>query len=222
MPLIVCKKCRKIIPSSAETCPYCGEAKPGEASVDSNSKQANIRNAGIGILIFVLLTVLFAQWISQNDESNETRPESEAPAGSVSPSKSSCLSSECPAGTKAITYTTQQEPFYSCNSSELSEYANYVLSLMIKQVRYGEVAPEISSKTGEPAVQGDDKLLMDKYRAKAGVSSFEEAIAKCYRGRGNSKVVVLYSPKDSNSIYVAPEENQENKFWLPKARLFRQ
>jgi hypothetical protein len=214
MPLITCKKCKKIVTAGAESCPYCGEANPGDTRIDLSSKQVNLRNAGIGFFILTLLIILLFQWSSKNDVSD-------AHGDSVSPIKSSCLSSECPAGTQAVTYTTQQEPFYVCKSSELSEYANYVLSLMIKLDRYGEIAPEISGKTGEPVAHGDDKLLLDKYRAKAGVSSFEEAISKCYRGGGNLKVVVLYSLKDSNSIYVAPEEDRENKFWLPKARLFR-
>ena len=63
---------------------------------------------------------------------------------------------------------------------------------------------------------------MEKYRAKAGAASFEDAISKCYRGLGNMNVVVLYSPSDSGSIYVAAADDQENKFWMPKARLFRQ
>lgn len=214
MALITCKKCKKIVASTAKSCPYCGEANPGEASDYSSLKQVNPRNAVIVFLIFFLLIILLFQWTSKPAVSD-------AHGDSASPIKSSCLSSECPAGTKAVTYTTQQEPFYQCKSSELSEYANFVLGVMLKQVRYADIAPEISGKTGEPAVQGDDKLLLDKYRAKAGVSSFEEALSKCYRGIGNLKVAVLYSPTDSNSIYVAAEDDQENKFWLPKSRLFR-
>ena len=215
MALIICKKCKKIVASTAESCPYCGEANPGEAANGSGSIQVNLRNAVIAFLIIVLLVILLFQW-SSKPAASDTHGDS---AASI---KSSCLSKECPAGTKAVTYTTQQEPFYQCKSGELSEYANFVLGVMIKQVRYADIAPVISGKTGEPAVQGDDKLLLDKYRAKAGVASFEEALSKCYRGVGNLKVAVLYSPAASNSIYVAAEDDRENKFWLPKARLFRQ
>jgi hypothetical protein len=222
MALITCKKCKKIVDSSAESCPYCGEANPGGAQSDLSPRQEIIRFAGIGFFVLAVLLILLFLSSSKNDVSNGAgSTDTNTSAGSVSPGESSCLSSDCPAGTKAVTYSTQQEPFYLCKSSELSEYANYVLSVMIKQARYAEIAPEISGKTGEPAVQGDDKLLLDKYRAKAGVSSFEQALSKCYRGRRNLKVVVLYSPTDSSSIYVAAEEDQENKLWLPKARLFR-
>lgn len=209
MALTTCKRCNRIFSSDAESCPYCGEANPGNEPIDLGSKPGNIKNIAIGFLVLVLLAVVLVQSSSTNNE----------PANSAYPIKSTCLSAECPDGTKAVTNTMQQEPFYYCKSNELSEYANYVLSLMLRQVEFAGNPPEVSRKTGEPVVQGNDKILLDKYRAQAGVSSFEEAISKCYRGEGNVKVLVLYNPKESNSIYVAAEENPKNKFWLPKARL---
>lgn len=209
MALTTCKKCNKIYSSDAGSCPYCGEANPGNSPIDWSSKQGIIRNLGIGIFVLALLTIFLVQGSLRNT----------APADSASPIKATCLSSECPGGTKAVTYTSQQEPFYSCKSNELSEYANYVVSVMLRQVEFAGNPPDVSRKTGEPVVQGDDKILLDKYRTQAGVSSFEEAISKCYRGKGNLKVVVLYNPKEGNSIYVASEEDQKDKFWLPKARL---
>ena len=143
------------------------------------------------------------------------------PVDSVPLNKLGCQTSECSAGTKAVTYTSQQEPFYTCKTGELSDYANHVLGLMVLQGRFTESLPKMSATTGEPEVAGNDKYLMDRYREKAGVSTFEEALAKCYRGIGNLKVVVLYSPKESNSIYVVAEDRQENKFWLPRARLYK-
>lgn len=214
MALTTCKRCNRIFSSDAESCPYCGEANPGNTPIDPGSKQQRIRNIGIGFLVLALLAGVLVQYSVKNDES-----EANAPVDSGSPIKSTCLSADCPGGTKAVTNTMQQEPFYSCKSNELSEYANYVLSVMLKQVEFAGVPPEVSRKTGEPAVQGNDKILLDKYRAQAGVSSFEEAISKCYRGKEDVNVVVLYNPKDSNSIYVAAEEDPKNRFWLPKARL---
>lgn len=213
MPLIICRKCKKIVTSAAEPCPYCGEAKPGEKPADPDPQQGNMRNAVIVFCVLFLLIVFLFQWVSKKDMSR-------ANGESGAPGRPSCLATGCTTGTKAVTYTTQQEPFYLCKSSELSEYANFVLDLMIKKARYADIPPEISVKTGEPAVQGDDRLLLDRYRAKAGISSFEEAISKCYRGVSNLNVVVLFSPDDSNSIYVAAEGSQDDKFWLPKARLY--
>ncbi len=223
MALITCKRCKKIIDSNAGSCPYCGEPDPRAPQEDTSPGRGHIQYAGIGFLALLVLLVLVYLWSSKNDVHDGANPDqASGSSAAVSPVSSSCQASECPAGTKAVTYSTQQEPFYLCKSSELSEYANFVLGVMIKQARYAEVAPAISSKSGEPAAEGDDKLLLDKYRAKAGVSSFEEAISKCYKGRRDMKLVVLYSPADSNSIYVAAEDDQENKLWLPKEKLFRQ
>jgi hypothetical protein len=223
MPLITCKKCKKIIDSSAGSCPYCGEKNPGGAQSDLNLRQGIFRFAGIGLIVLAVLLIFLFLWSPKNDMTNGTSPDRASGSNAaVLSAASNCRNAECPAGTKAVTYATQQEPFYLCKSSELSEYANFVLGVMVKQARYAEVAPSISGKTGEPAAEGDDKLLLDKYRAKAGVLSFEEAISKCYKGRRDMKVIVLYSPADSSSIYVAAEDDQENKLWLPKARLFRQ
>lgn len=223
MALITCKRCKKIIDAKAGPCPYCGEQDPRAPQEDPDPGQANSRYAGIGFVALLVLLVLVYLWSSRNDVHDGANPDqASGSSAAVSPASSSCQASECPAGTKAVTYSTPQEPFYLCKSSELSEYANLVLGVMVKQARYAEVAPAISGKTGEPAAEGDDRLLLDKYRATAGVSSFEEAISKCYKGRRNMKVVVLYSPADSSSIYIAAEDDQENKLWLPKANLLRQ
>lgn len=223
MSLLICRKCKKIITSDTEPCPYCGEADPGGHQVESEpaEPQAGLMSMGLVLFVFAALLILVFEWFSNNDRSNGSGQGTDNYGAANSSSQTSCLASECAAGTRTVTRASIQEPFYLCKSVELSEYANFVLSVMVKQASFADVAPEVSTKTGEPMAQGDDKLLLDKYRAKAGVSTFEQAISKCYRGRGNLNLVVLYSPKDSNSIYVAAEKNQEDKYWLPKAHLFR-
>lgn len=223
MALITCKKCKKIIDSDAESCPYCGEPDPREAQNDPGSDQGSFGNAGIGLFVLVALLLLVYLWSSKsNAPGGANSDQASANNATVAAVASSCAESECPAGMKAVTHPMQQDPFYLCRSNELSEYANLVLGVMVKQARYSEFAPSIVGKTGEPVTQGDDKLLLDKYRARAGVSTFEEAISKCYKGRGDFKAMVLYSPPDSGSIYVAAEDDPDNKLWLPKAKLFRQ
>ena len=131
----------------------------------------------------------------------------------------SCTASNCLTGTRAMTSSSQQEPYYTCKSRELSDYANYVMELMLAQVNFAGASPKITSKTGEPDVTKSQQLILDDYRAKAGVSTFEGALSKCYRGIGNMRVTVLDNPKDSNSIYVRSESNPNEKFWLPRAKL---
>ena len=137
----------------------------------------------------------------------------------VAETPQNCLAAACPAGTKAVTDTAQQKPYYTCKSSEFSDYANYVLNVMVAKAQLVGTPPQVSPKTGEPVVEGKEKSNIEKYRANAGITTFEEAIAKCYKGIGRQNVIVLYYPADSDSIYVAAEDNQEDKFWLPKARL---
>jgi hypothetical protein len=204
MPLTVCKKCNKIISSGVKSCPYCGAAIPQDAQVSFSAM--DFRNAVIGFLLLVLMTMIL---ILSNPKKED--------ASAVS--SQACQTSTCPAGTKAVTSSSQQEPYYTCKSGELSDYANYVLSVMLAQINLTGISPKITSKTGEPVVPGNEQLLLDKYRANAGVSSFDEALSKCYRGIGHLKVTVLYNPKDGGSSYVSAEANQDNKFWLPKAKL---
>lgn len=118
-----------------------------------------------------------------------------------------------------MTAPSQQEPYYTCKSRELSDYANYVMSLMLAQVNFAGASPKITSKTGEPDVPKSQQLILDGYRTKAGVATFEGALSKCYRGIGNMGVTVLDNPKESNSIYVRSESNHNEKFWLPKEKL---
>ena len=217
MPLLVCKKCKKLITSNVEPCPYCGEVNDQQPRRDLSPKAFSIRSAGIGFFLLAVLLILFYQLTSSG---TRTIPASATATASVAQARPSCLSSECATGTRAVIETSPQDPFYLCKTDGLSEYANFVLNLMLKQDRYADIVP--STRFNELAVQGSEKSLMEKYRAKAGVASFEDAISKCYRGLGGVNVVVLYSPSDSGSIYVAAADNQENKFWMPKARLFRQ
>jgi hypothetical protein len=219
MSLLVCKKCKKLITSNVEPCPYCGEVNEVGPRRDLSPKIVSLRNAGIGFFLLAVLLILFFQLTTSGTRTIQA-PAANASAASTVPLKMSCQSTECPTGTRAVTNTSPQDPFYLCKTDGLSEYANFVLNLMLKQDRYAEIVP--STRFSELTVPDNEKALLEKYKAKAGVASFEDAISKCYRGLGDVNVVVLYSPTDSSSIYVAAADNQDNKFWMPKARLFPQ
>lgn len=215
MPLSNCKKCNHIYDTQTKTCPYCGEENRAAMSRDLNLMQAKIKNLSIAIFACSLLaTFLFLNATKTDNQSN-----SASNVTVVAQQKQSCQMIDCPAGSHALTRATQQDPFYTCKSAELAEYANFVLRVMISKSESSKFAPPISRVTGEPVVEGEEQLLMDKYRANAGVSTFEQAISKCYKGRDNLKVVVLYDAKNGSSVYVSPEDNPEEKFWLPTSKL---
>lgn len=211
MPLTTCKKCNKICSSSDKTCPYCGAALL-QRTLDSGEQQGQFRSAVIGFFVgfIVLFALIFT--LLQN-QAKMTAADAD--------SSQNCLGSVCPVGTKAMTYTIQQEPYYTCKSGELSDYANYVLNVMLAQVQIAGIPQKVSAITGEPEVQGKEKALLEKYRANAGVASFEDAISKCYKGIGKLSVIVLYNPAESDSLYVSSEQNREDKFWIPKTKLYR-
>lgn len=210
MPLTTCKKCHKIFTSGVAVCPYCGAKISPDTSGDPDKKPLNVRNLAIGIL---LLAAIFVFNRLQNDGTRLHQDLSDTSSLDNKPLQS-CLLASCPAGARAVTHTTQQKPYYTCKSAELSDYANFVLNVMLNQMQAGGT-PKISAKTGEPEVSGNDQVKLDRYRTNAGVSSFEEALSRCYKGR-ELKVVVLYDLKDSGSVYVSAGENQDDKFWLPK------
>ena len=223
MALITCKKCNHIYSSTAVSCPYCDTENTSHASIQLNDNRKDVRSAVIGFCLLGLLLFILFFGNSNEDNPGGTNPAQEsandANTSAVTDAKSSCSSADCPVGTAAVTRSTAQEPFYTCKSGELAEYTNYVLNLPDAQTQPEVFSRKLSDTTGVPQVEASDKSILEKYRANAGVSTFEEALSKCYKGIANMNVLVLDDPKDGSSIYVASEENQEEKFWLPKARL---
>ncbi len=206
MALTVCKKCNKILSAGVKSCPYCGAVISQDIQFNLSAK--DIRNTVVGLLLLCLLVFFLVMNIFGKNTAKVDAPPLQT-----------CQAAECPGGTPAVTLSARQESYYTCKSGELSDYANYVLSLMRAQAGFTGISPKLSSQTGEPEVQGSELLRLDQYRKNAGVTSFDEALSKCYRGKGRLKVIVLFNPKQGDSIYVREEENQGNKFWLPKAKL---
>lgn len=209
MALTTCKKCNKIYTAGATDCPYCGAVTTQNLSGSVNFKLIRIA----GVLLFILASILTFNSLRNVG----TRQDSLSALSSGDIRRQSCVLTACDAGAKAITLATQ--PYYTCKSGELSDYANFVLSVTLDQIRLKGYATPISDITGEPEVSGNDRISLDRYRARAGVASFEAALAQCYKGTGAVRVVVLYNMKDGNSIYVSDQKNPEDKFWLPKAEL---
>ncbi|AOY93808.1 hypothetical protein BKK79_19885 [Cupriavidus sp. USMAA2-4] len=136
----------------------------------------------------------------------------------------SCLASECRAGSKAVTYATKAEPYYACPTRELATYSNFVLGLLAMHVSLGGGMPNISDKTGEPEYldvggkPNETRLILTSLRQKAGVTTFDQAVARCAQGRNGTRVVVMNNPQDETVIWVV-DESKKAAFWMPKAHL---
>lgn len=129
----------------------------------------------------------------------------------------SCAVKACPAGMAGVTYATKAEPFYACPTAELAEYTNFVLGIAAMGAAMGSM-PNVSPVTGEPEMEGTTKGMMGMFRERAGVKTFDQAVAQCFPGKGKKKVVVANNPKDGTVIWVS-SDNPKMMFWIPKASL---
>lgn len=129
----------------------------------------------------------------------------------------SCLAIKCSAGTRAITYSAGQDTYYACPTRKLVRYVDTVIGMVSMQMSLGS-APDISPTTGEPEYTGESKQLLDVLRKNAGVSTFDEAVHQCRKGRNGVKVIVINESKGTNEIWVT-EAHRKRSFWMSKAYL---
>ena len=134
--------------------------------------------------------------------------------------KQFCNTTICAAGTQAVTYTSKHETFYGCPNRELAEYTNTVLGMVAASSMLSGQLPNISDKTGEPEYEGESKMMLDTLRAKAGVTSFDQAASRCFKGRNKVNVIILNRPANSGLLYVMDEKNKKT-FWLPNAMVYK-
>ena len=136
----------------------------------------------------------------------------------------SCLVKACGPGDHAMTYATKVEPFFACPTRELASYTSSVIGLISMQYTLTGTMPNISDKTGEPEYQdqGDKpnqtRIMLDGLRSRAGVTSFDQAIAICSKGRSRAKVTILNVQKNDEVAYVHDETKNVN-YWLPTSSL---
>ncbi|KAF1004103.1 MAG: hypothetical protein GAK36_00128 [Pseudomonas sp.] len=142
-----------------------------------------------------------------------------APAANAVDLSKSCTAVDCSAGTKAVTYAQKDDAYHACPTLELSDYVNGVVGFV--SMTYGMTGkmPNVSPKTGEPEYAGETKDMIDNWRSAAKVSSFDEATAKCSKGKDKVQVIVMNSPEGGLSVWVA--DQKQNTFWLPRGHLFK-
>lgn len=136
-----------------------------------------------------------------------------------------CGHIECPAGTKAVTFSSKAEPYFACPTKELSDYTFIVIGFVSIQASLTGTMPNISPETGEPEyLDGPDgkpnqsRLMLDAARHAARVRTFDEAISLCKPGKNKVHVMVMNNPKDSNSVWVA-DPKTKTTFWISKGML---
>jgi hypothetical protein len=129
----------------------------------------------------------------------------------------SCQVRQCLAGTKVVTFATKSDPFFACDSMEMSEYTNTVLGLISISIQFTGHLPNISDKTGDPILQGETKTILDNLRTAAGVKSLNEAMQHCTNGAGKRKLIVMNFPssKADGSMYVEDTARRQ-AYWMPK------
>ena len=129
-----------------------------------------------------------------------------------------CTFDTCKAGTKALTYYEKNDPYYICPSRELATYVTTIVGLASIQVMLGGGMPNISDKTGEFEYEGETKAMVDMLREKAGVQTFDQAVAICAPGVDKKPVMILNMPEDLMVAYVE-DERRKLAFWMPISHL---
>lgn len=134
-----------------------------------------------------------------------------------------CNILKCESGDKAVTYATKSEPYYACQTKELSIYTNFMLGLAATTVMFTGHLPNFSDKTGEPEypdINGkpnETRLMIEMLRRDAKVNNFFEAGLSCENGKSKIAVTIM-NGADFSSAWVIADKSQKS-FWMPKAFL---
>ena len=130
-----------------------------------------------------------------------------------------CKVETCKAGTRALTYFRKDDPYYSCPTRELATYVTWVVGLAQITITLGGEMPNIDDKTGEFESGGETKEMLDMLRAKAGVTTFDQAMAIAPRA-AMPRVTDLNMPVGATSMvaYVEDERMKRN-YWMPIVNL---
>jgi hypothetical protein len=108
--------------------------------------------------------------------------------------------------------------FFACQTEALSDYTNFVLGLVQSQKQLTGTSPNIDPATGEPAYEGETAEMLASQRAKAGVKTFDEAVAHCQRGPHLRTVTVMNFVKGRGATWVSDDRAHTN-YWVPTSWL---
>jgi hypothetical protein len=156
-------------------------------------------------------------------------PAAPAPAVAAAPPKAAdvpqltpeearqCNFTDCPAATKVVTASAADGPYLACSTEALSNYTNTVLGFMSAGAAMGTGTPNLDLDTGEPQYAGETKQIIVNLRTAARVSSFDEAAARCQKGRYRMAATVLNFVKDRQSTWIA--DGSGYAYWVPTVEL---
>lgn len=125
---------------------------------------------------------------------------------------------DCPAGTVVITAPAGEGPFFVCPTAALSDYTNLVLGFLSAGKMLGAGMPNVDPATGEPAYQGESARMLADFRRAAGVSTFDQAVARCRFGKPQRRVTVLNFVRGREAVWVSDGQAKAT-YWLPAGML---
>jgi hypothetical protein len=165
----------------------------------------NYRSPALALALAAAISLIVAPAIAQDDERDHSKE---------------CTVETCKAGTRALTYFREVDPYYICPTRELATYVSVLVGLLAAQVALSGSMPNISDQTGEPEYTGETKSIVDGLRAKAHVETFDQAVAMCAQGSDKRTVTVLNMPAGATSIVAYVEDDRlKRAFWMPFAYL---
>lgn len=127
-----------------------------------------------------------------------------------------CTVAACGAGTKVVSTGGKDDHYFACQTREITEYVSFVIGLVQLQAGITGSVPNISPETGEPEYEGKTKEMLDAMRSAAGVSTFDEAGARCVQGKPGLRFLVMNNPNDAGVIWVGNTSTNQ-ALWFPKS-----
>jgi len=125
-----------------------------------------------------------------------------------------CSKVACSSGSRVVAKGGPVDIYYGCESPAQAEYVNFVV-LMIGILVATKGTSNISQATGEPDLAGDNKVLLDRLRAKANVATVGEAIAHCARVQKNA-LATVFDAGSGSSVMRIGDPPPKRAYWLPK------
>jgi hypothetical protein len=129
-----------------------------------------------------------------------------------------CSLIECGAGSNVITQADKENFYYACPTMEIGSYVTYVFG--VTTMIYGVTGklPNISPQTGEPEQEGQSKKIIEGLRNRAKVTTFDQALSTCKKGKNGIALVVANNPKAEIVEWVFNRKTHES-YWVPKSSI---